>query len=233
MHPACTSHGSPPHGLARGAPEAQPAGPYVQLPYASLRLARLCLPQLYSCTPLVRDLRKSAHHAPASPDAHPPPAAVRLHLVRTRRASHRPRIPRALHLALPNALLRGRLLHLTRIYARRLLTCFALGGWLLTSLGLCRSTFIAIGTARWGIKSTVILITVLEVRQSSLLFSATSALLIDGFDSLDGLGPITWQALTQLLSSEEAAYLVGYSLHLNHNFRSIEGPHSPAKRPHL
>ncbi|KAJ7451998.1 hypothetical protein FB451DRAFT_1283381 [Mycena latifolia] len=51
----------------------------------------------------------------------------------------------------------------------------------------------------WGIKSTVILITVLEVLQSSLFFSATYSLLIDGFGSFEGLGTIPWQAPTQLL----------------------------------
>ncbi|KAJ7446982.1 hypothetical protein FB451DRAFT_1188492 [Mycena latifolia] len=52
----------------------------------------------------------------------------------------------------------------------------------------------------------------LEALQSSLFFSATCTLLIDGFGSLDRLGTIT-------CAQEEAAYLVGYCLHLNHNFR--------------
>ncbi|KAJ6494990.1 hypothetical protein DFH09DRAFT_1337448 [Mycena vulgaris] len=51
----------------------------------------------------------------------------------------------------------------------------------------------------WGIKGTVILITLLEVLQTALFFSATYTLLIDGFSDLNGLGVIPWQATTQLL----------------------------------
>ncbi|KAJ7488297.1 hypothetical protein FB451DRAFT_1553724 [Mycena latifolia] len=51
----------------------------------------------------------------------------------------------------------------------------------------------------WGIKGTVILLTVLEVAQSALFFSATYTLIIDGFGNFEGLNLIPWQATTQLL----------------------------------
>ncbi|KAJ7493999.1 hypothetical protein FB451DRAFT_1551253 [Mycena latifolia] len=51
----------------------------------------------------------------------------------------------------------------------------------------------------WGIKGTVTLLRVLEIVQTSLFFSATYTLLIDGFGNFDALGVIPWQATTQLL----------------------------------
>ncbi|KAJ7479658.1 hypothetical protein FB451DRAFT_1448793 [Mycena latifolia] len=51
----------------------------------------------------------------------------------------------------------------------------------------------------WGIKATVILITVLEVTQTSLFFSATYTQLIDGFGDFEGLGVLPWQGPTQIL----------------------------------
>ncbi|KAJ7480865.1 hypothetical protein FB451DRAFT_153991 [Mycena latifolia] len=77
----------------------------------------------------------------------------------------------------------------------------------------------------WGIKATVVLITVLEVTQTSLFFSATYTLLIDGFGNFDGLGVIPWQAPTQLIllyaSTFVAQLYFSYCIYLLHKRRIL------------
>ncbi|KAJ7175153.1 hypothetical protein C8R43DRAFT_976055 [Mycena crocata] len=75
----------------------------------------------------------------------------------------------------------------------------------------------------WGIKGTVIIITVLESVQTGTYFSATYTLLIDDFGQFDKLALFPWQALAQLLALYTSTFVAqayfAYCIYLLHKRR--------------
>ncbi|KAJ6607793.1 hypothetical protein B0H10DRAFT_2070207 [Mycena sp. CBHHK59/15] len=77
----------------------------------------------------------------------------------------------------------------------------------------------------WGIKGTVILITVLETLQTSTFFAATYRVLIDDFGNFELLALFPWQALVQLQALYTSTFVAqayfAYCIYLLHQRRII------------
>ncbi|KAJ7084537.1 hypothetical protein B0H15DRAFT_951422 [Mycena belliarum] len=77
----------------------------------------------------------------------------------------------------------------------------------------------------WGIKSVVILMTVLESVQTGTYFSATYKLLIDDFGNFEALSLFPWQALAQLEALYMATWVAetyfAYCIYLLHKRRPL------------